>query len=710
MAQNLLKEWGDGKAELQRAGADRQQVALKARADTAYRCEWEPAEQAALDAALAQWPAPRHSALERYVRAAAALPRKGVRDVALRCAWLRERGAQRKRKADEAASAAAPGGSASGAGGKKAARRDRGQSVFAVQAKAPAAGAGAAGACGVVGGVALGMGIGVPRIPPMAGLGPAPGLAMGAPPGHLAPGAQGGPGGAQMRGVPAGQLGGPAVGGAPGALPGGMYLPGGGLHPSMVAGAYFGAPAAANGGPPGAAAGAGDDQLPNHGAATTGGVGGPVADLLEQNYAIFQEYKANMAIYKVAENTQLLMRIHANIQKINHQMQHMEGVMQYMPPLPVEVNEHLMEVVLARSSASGMYAGGAMGPPPPLPGVAGSVAGRGHYNVTQLPRTYCAGILKSQRCETHGKRGQQQGGMDRAPSFSFPLPLLLPPPENHSGWPHSKAEEEGLWKTPNDLICPITHEVFRDPVINAAGQVYERAAIERHLGPAKGSAVDPVSRQPLPNRELTPVFILRSRAMEFRESVARRNVERACAPGCQDPVRHVRRAVELAGELAVPGLSRECAAYVASHPSNAYDGPALRVFARGLAAAGQRDRAAAVYCGLLQSAADRAAQKAVLLKYVQLQCRQLGNQQAAIAAQLAELRQRQAAAGAGPRREPSGSSPSPGARQLGRPAWVGRRVVVGAAAAAALVGGSHPLARLARLLPLIFLMQDMGLD
>lgn len=41
----------------------------------------------------------------------------------------------------------------------------------------------------------------------------------------------------------------------------------------------------------------------------------------------------------------------------------------------------------------------------------------------------------------------------------------------------------------------------------------------------------------------------------------------------------MRRAVELAGELGVPGLSRECAAYVASHPSNAYDGTAVRTAA-----------------------------------------------------------------------------------------------------------------------------------
>lgn len=31
---------------------------------------------------------------------------------------------------------------------------------------------------------------------------------------------------------------------------------------------------------------------------------------------------------------------------------------------------------------------------------------------------------------------------------------------------------------PNDFLCPITHEVLRDPVLTVDGQTYERAAIE----------------------------------------------------------------------------------------------------------------------------------------------------------------------------------------------------------------------------------------
>ena len=50
--------------------------ALLARADTAYTTEWDVQEQASLDATLGRYPADRHPPLERYVRAAAGLPKK----------------------------------------------------------------------------------------------------------------------------------------------------------------------------------------------------------------------------------------------------------------------------------------------------------------------------------------------------------------------------------------------------------------------------------------------------------------------------------------------------------------------------------------------------------------------------------------------------------------------------------------------------------
>ena len=46
-------------------------------------------------------------------------------------------------------------------------------------------------------------------------------------------------------------------------------------------------------------------------------------------------------------------------------------------------------------------------------------------------------------------------------------------------------------------------------------QIYEREAIRAHL---RRSGSDPVTRQALPNGALTPIFLLRSRAMEYREN------------------------------------------------------------------------------------------------------------------------------------------------------------------------------------------------
>lgn len=97
-----------------------QPVRLQARADTAYSSDWTPEEQVALDATLDKFPAARHTALERYIRAAAVLSKKTVRDVALRVKWLATTSnASKRRLSDDSA-------------GKK---RPRVQSIFAVQPK-----------------------------------------------------------------------------------------------------------------------------------------------------------------------------------------------------------------------------------------------------------------------------------------------------------------------------------------------------------------------------------------------------------------------------------------------------------------------------------------------------------------------------------------------------------------------------------------------
>lgn len=52
---------------------------------------------------------------------------------------------------------------------------------------------------------------------------------------------------------------------------------------------------------------------------------------------------------------------------------------------------------------------------------------------------------------------------------------------------------------------------------------------------------DPVSNAVLPSLDLVPVWPMRSRAAEYRDSTIRACVQAAAAPDCADPVRYLRR-------------------------------------------------------------------------------------------------------------------------------------------------------------------------
>lgn len=82
-----------------------------------------------------------------------------------------------------------------------------------------------------------------------------------------------------------------------------------------------------------------------------------------------------------------------------------------------------------------------------------------------------------------------------------------------------------LFDTPADLRCPITLTIFKDPVINSAGHTYDRHAIEAFFANSRDGDIDPLSRTPLPTRTLTPVHVLRSRALEYRQRTANTCVE-----------------------------------------------------------------------------------------------------------------------------------------------------------------------------------------
>ena len=64
---------------------------------------------------------------------------------------------------------------------------------------------------------------------------------------------------------------------------------------------------------------------------------------------------------------------------------------------------------------------------------------------------------------------------------------------------HGSSEIE----TPDEYLCPITHELMRDPVIAADGYSYERSAIEAWLR-SGGAPVSPMTNAPLVSPTLTP--------------------------------------------------------------------------------------------------------------------------------------------------------------------------------------------------------------
>eukprot|EP00501_MAST-03F_sp_TOSAG23-6_P000545 GSMAST32.ASY1.ANO1.566.1 assembled CDS len=70
----------------------------------------------------------------------------------------------------------------------------------------------------------------------------------------------------------------------------------------------------------------------------------------------------------------------------------------------------------------------------------------------------------------------------------------------------------------NDLCCPITLDIYKDPVVAADGHTYERAAILRHFQTKNTS---PLTNEVLPNRNLVPNLHCKSLCVAWKEKQAR---------------------------------------------------------------------------------------------------------------------------------------------------------------------------------------------
>ena len=67
-------------------------------------------------------------------------------------------------------------------------------------------------------------------------------------------------------------------------------------------------------------------------------------------------------------------------------------------------------------------------------------------------------------------------------------------------------------KVPTSFLCPITHEVMRDPVSTSDGQSYERRAIEHWL---QHSNLSPLTGEQLHSKALTRNHALRNAIGEY---------------------------------------------------------------------------------------------------------------------------------------------------------------------------------------------------
>ena len=67
------------------------------------------------------------------------------------------------------------------------------------------------------------------------------------------------------------------------------------------------------------------------------------------------------------------------------------------------------------------------------------------------------------------------------------------------------------------FICPITHELMVDPVIDPDGNSYERRAIEDWL---RQNGTSPITRAPLAAQDLRPNRALKAAIDEFRQATA----------------------------------------------------------------------------------------------------------------------------------------------------------------------------------------------
>ena len=81
-------------------------------------------------------------------------------------------------------------------------------------------------------------------------------------------------------------------------------------------------------------------------------------------------------------------------------------------------------------------------------------------------------------------------------------------------------------EVPPEYLCPITHEILRDPVVAGDGHTYERESIERWFKSGRSNLRSPVTNELLSSVEVVPNILLRNLIVGYCTGLGNELLER----------------------------------------------------------------------------------------------------------------------------------------------------------------------------------------
>ena len=94
-------------------------------------------------------------------------------------------------------------------------------------------------------------------------------------------------------------------------------------------------------------------------------------ELLEQNYKVIQDIRMNLSNFRTDENVDMFSLFRSNLNELVAIIGH-AAIMRQMPPIPVQLNAHLADVIVGAAHVAGMPPPGMMPPMPPHAGAGGA--------------------------------------------------------------------------------------------------------------------------------------------------------------------------------------------------------------------------------------------------------------------------------------------------------------------------------------------------